>query len=413
MSALTGKRITFGVTGGIAAYKAAELCRLLVKEGAEVRVVMTPAAEAFITPLTLQTLSGHKVGRTLLDVSEEAEIGHIRLADETDLVVVAPASADAIARMAAGMANDLLTAVVLATRAHVLLAPAMNVNMWENPLTQNNLGRLIATGRFSTVGPDVGALACGWVGAGRMMEAADIRDAVVARLANAGTLSGCHVVITAGPTFEPIDDVRFLGNRSSGKMGFALAESAVARGARVTLISGPVSLPTPNGNVTRVNVQTALEMQSAVVTASTSADVVVMTAAVADFRPTHRSAGKMSRRQGGVPNLELTSNPDILAGLGQGRSGDRPYLVGFSAEIQSTDEAMRLRAVAKLVEKGCDAIVANNVGDSTIGFGSDENAGSLLFADGKTVPLEKSSKRRFADALWQELSPRFAKVPTL
>jgi len=413
MSALTGKRITLGVTGGIAAYKAAELCRLLIKEGAEVRVVMTPAAEAFITPLTLQTLSGHKVGRTLLDASEEAEIGHIRLADETDLVVVAPASADAIARMAAGMANDLLTAVVLATRASILLAPAMNVNMWENPLTQNNLGRLIATGRFCTVGPDVGALACGWVGAGRMMEAADIRDAVVEKLANAGTLAGCHVVITAGPTFEPVDDVRFLGNRSSGKMGFALAESALARGARVTLIAGPVSLPTPNGNVSRINVQTALEMQSAVVMAGASADVVIMTAAVADFRPTHRNAGKMSRRESSPASLELTANPDILAGLGHGRNGARPYLVGFSAEIQATDEAMRLRAVAKLAEKNCDAMVANNVGDSSIGFGSEENAGVLLFADGKAVPLEKSGKRRFADALWRALLPRFAKGAAL
>jgi phosphopantothenoylcysteine decarboxylase / phosphopantothenate---cysteine ligase len=281
--------------------------------------------------------------------------------------------------------------------------------MWENPLTQNNLGRLVATGRFSTVGPDVGALACGWVGAGRMMEAADIRDAVVARLANAGTLVGRHVVITAGPTYEPVDDVRFLGNRSSGKMGFALAGSAVAQGAKVTLIAGPVSLPTPGGNVTRINVQTALEMQAAVIEASASADVVVMTAAVADFRPAHPSAGKLSRRQSGVATLELTANPDILAGLGQMRKGARPYLVGFSAEIQATDEAMRLRATAKLGEKNCDAMVANNVGDSSIGFGSDENAGVLLFADGKAVPLEKSSKRRFADALWRELSPRFVK----
>ena len=406
MSTLRGKRITLGVTGGIAAYKAAELCRLLVKEGAEVRVIMTPAAEAFITPLTLQTLSGHKVGLTLLDASEEAEIGHIRLADETDLVVIAPASSDAIARMAAGMANDLLTAVVLATRAHVVLAPAMNVNMWENPLTQANLDRLVNLSRFSTVGPDVGSLACGWVGAGRMMEAADVRDAVVARLANSDTLQGRHVVITAGPTFEPVDDVRFLGNRSSGKMGFALAAVAAMRGANVTLISGPVPLPTPAGKVARIDVQTALQMQAAVNDAVATADVVVMSAAVADFRPTHRVAGKLSRRDGPLTSLPLTANPDILASLGKSRADGRPFLVGFAAEALPNEDAMVARAKAKLVEKGCDAIVANDVGNPAIGFGSDHNEGALLFADGGVVRLPKSAKRTFAGAIWDQIGAR-------
>lgn len=406
MSAPRAKRITLGVTGGIAAYKAAELCRLLVKEGAEVRVVMTPAAESFITPLTLQTLSGHKVGRTLLDASEEAEIGHIRLADETELIVVAPASADAIARMAAGMANDLLTAVVLATRAPVLLAPAMNVNMWENPLTQANLARLLNTGRFFTVGPDAGALACGWIGAGRMMEPAAIRDAVVERFARAGELAGKHVVITAGPTFEPVDAVRFLGNRSSGKMGFALAAEAAERGAHVTLVAGPVSLPTPSGDIDRINVQTALQMQAAVQQAAANSDAVIMTAAVADFRPLDAASGKLSRREGPTPPLALTANPDILAGLGASRTGGRPLLVGFAAEVLSDPLALQARAQQKMAEKRCDAIVANDVGDPSIGFGSEENAGALLFADGAVVDLPQASKRAFASAVWNHLVGR-------
>src|SRR4051812_4063217 len=246
MSALDGKNVVLGVTGGISAYKGAELCRLLRKAGAEVRVVMTRAATEFITPLTLQTLSGHPVAQSLFDPAEESQIGHIRLADEADVVVVAPATADSIARFAAGMADDLLAAVLLATRAPVLLAPAMNVNMWENPLTQANLKRLLDTGRVSTVGPDAGELACGWVGAGRLIEPPEI-VAALERIVNAaqGPLSGRRVVITAGPTLEALDDVRFLGNRSSGKMGFALARSAARLGADVTLIAGPVSLATP------------------------------------------------------------------------------------------------------------------------------------------------------------------------
>ncbi len=255
---LNGRRVVLGVTGGIAAYKAAELCRLLTKAGADVRVILTDAATQFITPLTMQTLSGHPVGRDLFDLTEESQIGHIRLADDADLIVVAPATADAIARLAAGMANDLLAAVVLASRAPVLLAPAMNVNMWENPITQSNLARLLGSdggGRFATVGPDRGPLACGWVGQGRLIEPAEILLAAEQQVINPaqggvsrkGDLAGQHVVVTAGPTREPIDEVRFLGNRSSGKMGFAIAAAAAARGAQVTLIAGPVTLPTPNG----------------------------------------------------------------------------------------------------------------------------------------------------------------------
>ena len=240
-TALAGRRIVLGITGGIAAYKAAELCRLLVKAGATVRVVMTEAATQFITPLTMQTLSGAPVSRGLFDPGSEAEIGHIRLADEADLLIIAPATADAIARLAAGMANDLLTAVVLASKAPLLLAPAMNVNMWENPLTRANLARLLGPdggGRVSTVGPDSGELACGSIGAGRLIEPAEI-VAAAARLLVPADLAGRRVVVAAGPTREPIDDVRFLGNRSSGKMGAALAAAAAARGAEVTLLAGP------------------------------------------------------------------------------------------------------------------------------------------------------------------------------
>jgi phosphopantothenoylcysteine decarboxylase/phosphopantothenate--cysteine ligase len=220
MSGLVGKTVVLGVTGGIAAYKAAELCRLLIKAGVTVRVVMTEAATRFIAPLTLQTLSGAPVARDLFDLDEEARIGHIRLGDEADLIVVAPATADVIARFAAGMADDLLAAVVLASRVPVLLAPAMNVNMWQNPITQQNLSRLVGSGRFRTAGPDAGELACGWVGDGRLMEPTEIVEAA-ARVLALQDLTGRKVVVTAGPTFEPIDDVRFIGNRSSGKMGFA------------------------------------------------------------------------------------------------------------------------------------------------------------------------------------------------
>src|SRR3954470_21098138 len=264
MSLLGGKKIVLGITGGISAYKGAELCRLLRKAGAEVRVVMTRAAGEFITPLTLQTLSGQPVARDLFDLGQEATIGHIEIADQADAVVVAPATADAIARFAAGMADDLLAAVLLATRAPVLLAPAMNVNMWQNPLTQANLARLLGTGRVRTVGPDAGELACGWIGAGRLVDPAEILAAVEAMLSPAARrLAGRRVVVSAGPTHEPLDDVRFLGNRSSGKMGFAIAAAAARLGAEVTLVAGPVSLPTPPGVQRRVDVESALDMQRA------------------------------------------------------------------------------------------------------------------------------------------------------
>jgi phosphopantothenoylcysteine decarboxylase / phosphopantothenate---cysteine ligase len=407
---LEGRRIVLGISGGIAAYKAAELCRLLVKAGATVRVVMTEAATRFITPLTLQTLSGAPVSRDLFDSSSEAEIGHIRLADEADLLIVAPATADAIARLAAGMANDLLTAVVLATRAPVLLAPAMNVNMWENPLTQANLERLLGSGgggRVTSVGPDQGPLACGWIGAGRLIEPAEIL-AAANRLLAPRDLDGRQVVVTAGPTQEPVDDVRFLGNRSSGKMGAALAASAAARGARVTLLAGPgtPAVPGSGSQVHRIEVATADDLERALASSTVDADAVVMAAAVADFRPRTRAAGKLSRRAGGGEiSLELTPVPDLLAGVARARRNGRPFLIGFAAEIGS-DAARESRAAGKLREKGCDAIVANDVGAPGIGFGADDNAVTVLFADGGRVEIPRASKREVADRLWQLIAPR-------
>jgi len=405
---LTGRRVVLGVTGGIAAYKAAELCRLLTKAGAEVRVILTEAATQFITPLTMQTLSGHPVGRELFDLTEESQIGHIRLADEADLIVVAPATADSIARIAAGMANDLLAAVVLASRAPVLLAPAMNVNMWQNPITQSNLARLLGSeggGRFATVGPDRGPLACGWVGQGRLIEPAEILLAAEQQVARKGDLSGRHVVVTAGPTREPIDDVRFLGNRSSGKMGFAIAAAAAARGAQVTLIAGPVALPTPNGVAARIDVETAEQMGSALGGAVVAADVVVMTAAVADFRASAPVAGKLSRRAlaGGQPlALALAPNPDLLAELGRNRRGARPVLVGFAAEAGG-GAGLVARAKEKLAEKRCDLIVANDIGAAGIGFGADENEVTLVFADGRVGTLPRASKLAIAHEIWDHL----------
>ncbi|HEY5283686.1 MAG TPA: bifunctional phosphopantothenoylcysteine decarboxylase/phosphopantothenate--cysteine ligase CoaBC, partial [Polyangia bacterium] len=397
-SHLADKTVILGVTGGIAAYKAAELCRLLVKAGAQVRVVMTEAACQFITPLTLQALSGHEVARDLFASVPEGGIGHIELASRADLVVIAPATADAIARFAAGMANDLLSAVVLATKAPILLAPAMNTNMWENPITQDNLARLCKNDRVTSIGPDAGDLACGWVGAGRMVDPEEILVAAADRLGPGlpqapGALAGQHIVVTAGPTWEAVDDVRFLGNRSSGKMGFALAEAAADAGAEVTLIAGPVALATPANVFRRIDVESALEMRAALQKGVAQSDVVVMAAAVADFRPGVRVLGKLSRRGGkraavsAAKAIALVANPDLLAELGRARKGGKPYLVGFAAEVGVSSQALIERARVKLIEKGCDVVVANEVGRPGLGFGVDENAVILVFSDGRTLDL--------------------------
>jgi len=413
---LQDKTVVLGVTGGISAYKAAELCRLLRKDGARVQVIMTPAACEFITPLTMQALSENPVATEMFETTASAQIGHIELASRADIVVVAPATADALARFAAGMANDLLSAVVLATRAPVLLAPAMNSNMWDNPITQANLARLTATGRFSTIGPDAGELACGWVGAGRLVAPSEIVVAVEARLAGApdaggaeGGLAGRRVVVTAGPTWEAVDDVRFLGNRSSGKMGFALAETAAAQGADVTLIAGPVALATPPGVARRMDVESALEMREALRRVALQADVVVMAAAVADFRPGVRVLGKLSRRDARpaaarpARALALVANPDLLAELGRARRGRIPFLVGFAAEVGVSGEALVARARQKLTEKGCDVVVANEVGKAGLGLGAEYNAVTMVFADGRVVDLPADRKQAIAMEIWKTL----------
>jgi phosphopantothenoylcysteine decarboxylase/phosphopantothenate--cysteine ligase len=418
MSGLAGKTVVLGITGGIAAYKAAELCRAFGAAGAVVRVVMTEAATRFITPLTLQTLSGAPVARDVFTADDGAGIGHIRLAEEADLIVVAPATANTIARLAAGIADDLLTAVVLASQAPVLLAPAMNVNMWKNPITQQNLGRLVSLARFLTVGPDAGELACGWVGEGRLIEPAEITAAAERMLAPQDLL-GRRIVVTAGPTFEPIDDVRFIGSRSSGKMGFAIAESAARRGADVVLIAGPVGLVTPRGGgITRQDVESAAEMRAALTAAVATADAVVMAAAVADFRPATRLAGKMSRRTGRVtaPGLTparptavpLLANPDLLAEIGRGRRGRRPLLIGFAAEMAANQADLLARAKQKLIEKNCDLIVANDIGVPGLGFGSDDNAVTLAFADGEAEQLERARKIEIANTIWDRVLSRLS-----
>jgi phosphopantothenoylcysteine decarboxylase/phosphopantothenate--cysteine ligase len=358
---MKGRRILLVVGGGIAAYKAAELIRLIRKAGAEVRCVLTAGGAKFITAMTLAALSENKVHTTLWDLTDETEMGHIQLSRAADLVVVCPASADLMARMAAGVADDLATTLLLATDKQVLVVPAMNVRMWEHAATRRNVATLRGDG-LSVMEPDDGAMACGEFGPGRLPEP-DFVLAEIARLLAipAGPLAGRHVLVTAGPTHEPIDPVRYIANRSSGQQGFAIAEAAARMGARVTLVAGPVGLATPAG-VTRVDVETAREMAAAV-SAALPADVAVMVAAVADWRAAE--AAQLKRKKDGsgkVPPLELAENPDILADLCAGPQ--RPALVvGFAAETHDVLD----HAKAKLDRKGADWIVANDVSGAVMG----------------------------------------------
>ncbi|MDB4969653.1 MAG: phosphopantothenoylcysteine decarboxylase/phosphopantothenate/cysteine ligase [Myxococcales bacterium] len=386
---LGGRRVVVGVAGGIAAYKAAELVRALVKAGAEVRVVMTEAAQKFVTPLTMQALSQHPVATDTFDLTQEATIGHIQLADRAELLVIAPATADVIARLAHGLANDLLTTVALACRAPLLLAPAMNVNMWRHPATRANLKTLVERG-VHTVGPDAGELACGWIGEGRLIEAAQIAEACGALL-GPRDWAGRRVVVTAGPTFEPIDPVRFIGNRSTGKMGFAIAARAARRGAEVTLVAGPTSLPTPPG-VRRVDVETARQMREATLAAVEGAAMVVMTAAVADYRPSVEAPEKLKKADlGDTPAVALMKNPDILAEL----KGRAPVVIGFAAETEDVER----HAAEKLRQKGCDLIVANDVSEAGSGFGTDTNRVMLLGRDGSVERLPLLNKDEVAERI--------------
>ena len=393
---MNGKRILLVIGGGIAAYKACELIRLIRKAGGSVRCVLTAGGAQFITPMTLAALSEQPVHVSLWDLKDEVEMGHIQLSRDADLVVVCPATADLLARMAAGIADDLATTLLLATDKPVLAAPAMNVRMWEHEATRRNVERLRADG-VAIIEPDEGEMACGEFGPGRLPEPEWILAAIEARLASAVSvaLRGKHVLVTAGPTHEPIDPVRVIANRSSGKQGFAIAEAAAALGARVTLIAGPVCLPTPPG-VERVDVETALEMDSAV-QAALPADAAVLVAAVADWRV--EPAPIKLKKADGAPDLAWSPNPDILLGLA--RSPQRPrLLVGFAAETGG----LLAEAEAKRERKGCDWIVANDVSGDVMG--GEANSVHLVTADGvehwERAPKSEIARRlatRIADAL--------------
>ncbi|GHE22369.1 bifunctional phosphopantothenoylcysteine decarboxylase/phosphopantothenate--cysteine ligase CoaBC [Halomonas urumqiensis] len=377
------RRILLGISAGIAAYKSAQLARLLKQAGCEVRVVMTDGAQAFITPLTLQALTGEPVRTSLLDPEAEAGMGHIELARWADTILVAPATADLMARLATGQADDLLTTLCLASDADKVMAPAMNQAMWRHPATQRNARQLAADG-WRLLGPASGDQACGDVGPGRMLEPEAIAEAMLTSdMPSQATVDtqaqGLHVVITAGPTREPLDPVRYLSNHSSGKMGYALAEAAVTLGAHVTLISGPVNLPCPAG-VERLDVQTAQEMHDASMRLTANCDIFIGCAAVADYRATRQAAHKIKKRDGedGL-TLQLVKNPDIIACVAASRpTGSRhPLVVGFAAETRELETYAR----DKLTRKGLDMIVANDVSQAGLGFGADDNAALVLWLD--------------------------------
>ena len=369
MNRLTNKRILLGVTGGIAAYKSADLVRRLQDDGADVRVVMTRSAQEFITPLTMQALSNHPVHLDLLDTETESVMGHIELARWADVVLIAPATADFIARLTAGHGDDLLTTICLAAECGVIIAPAMNQAMWAKPSTQQNTELLKQRG-ISLLEPDVGLQACGETGAGRLMDVPEIVTALASRFRTA-SLAGRHVVITAGPTREAIDPVRYISNHSSGKQGYALALAAIDAGARVTLISGPTNIIAPD-RASVVAVQSADEMLEAVMSSISDADIFIGVAAVADYKPVSVLNQKIKKSGGSALTLNLVQNQDILKTVAE--LPNRPYTVGFAAETENVIEYAR----AKLTAKNLDMIVANNVADTSIGFNSDHNETTII-----------------------------------
>ncbi len=374
---VNGKRILLVVGGGIAAYKSLDLVRRLKERGVSARVILTKGGAEFVTPLSFSVLSGDKTFTDLFDLKDEAEIGHIRLSREADLVVVAPATADLLAKMATGTASDLASTVLLATDKRVLVAPAMNIRMWQHPATRRNIATLRADG-IEFVGPDEGEMACGEYGPGRMAEPLAIIDAIEHLLSvkQVGPLSGRHVLITSGPTHEPLDPVRYIANRSSGKQGYALARAALSLGARVTLVTGPVALPDPEG-VTLVKVESAFDMLDAVLDAF-PADIAICAAAVADWRASHEAAQKLKKEGGGDITLSLAQNPDILATLAK-PSPQRPDMViGFAAETEN----LVANATAKRRAKGADWIVANDVSAGTGIMGGDRTVVHLVTSVG-------------------------------
>jgi phosphopantothenoylcysteine decarboxylase/phosphopantothenate--cysteine ligase len=387
-SPLAGRRVLLGVTGGIAAYKACILTRLLTQAGATVQVVMTGGALRFVGQATFAALSGRPV-RT--DVFEEPEhVVHVRMARQSDLAVVAPATATVIAKLAFGIADDLLSSTLLEARCPVVIAPAMHTGMWENDATQSNVRELGRRG-VELVGPVPGALAAGDEGIGRMAEPEEILARLEDVVSRGRDLAGRRILVTAGPTHEPIDPVRFIGNRSSGRMGYAIAEEARTRGADVVLVAGPVSLPDPDG-LRVIRVETAQEMRDAVMAEADDVDAVIKAAAVADFRPADQADRKI-KKESGVPEIHLVATADVLRELGDRE--DRPVLVGFAAETNDLEEAGR----RKLVEKHLDLIVVNEVGREGTGFGSETNDAMILSAAGDDVALRTWTKRELAGAI--------------
>ncbi|MBI3648178.1 MAG: bifunctional phosphopantothenoylcysteine decarboxylase/phosphopantothenate--cysteine ligase CoaBC [Actinobacteria bacterium] len=395
-SLLKGKRVLLGVTGGIAAYKVAHLARLMVAAGADVRVVMTDAATRFVGPDTFAALTGNPVHTTVWD--EPGTVLHVRLAHEVDLAVVAPATANVLSKLAQGIADDLLTSTLLESRCPVVVAPAMHTGMWDHPATCASVEALEARG-VTIVGPVAGPLAAGDEGMGRMSEPEEILAAVEAVAARSTELAGRRIVVTAGPTHEPLDPVRFIGNRSSGRMGVAVAAEAHARGADVTLVLGPGAV-TPPAGLHVMRVETAEQMRDAVVSAAKDADAVVMAAAVADFRPERVAEGKL-KKEAGPPEVRLVPTPDILKELGESK-GDR-VLVGFAAETSELEASGR----RKLLAKNLDLVVVNEVGREGTGFGFETNDAMILTRDGDDEPLRTWAKRELAAAICDRLAKRF------
>ena len=395
MLELSNKRVLLGVTGGIAAYKSADLIRRLREAGAEVRVVMTAGATRFITPLTLQALSGGPVRTALFDPEAEAAMGHIELARWADAVLIAPASANSLARLARGLADDLLSTLCLATRAPLLVAPAMNQVMWENPATQDNLALLRGRG-VRICGPGSGGQACGETGPGRMLEPPEL-VAEVGSVFATGTLTGLNLLITAGPTREALDPVRFISNRSSGKMGYAIAAAAMEAGARVVLISGPVALPPP-ARVEHIPVETAAEMYAAVMARVASCDVFIGAAAVADYRPQTVAPHKL-KKQTPALHIDLQRTPDILAAVAATRPA--PFTLGFAAETERLAEHARSKRMAKSL----DMIAANLVNIPGQGFDADDNA-LTLYWEGGECELPRQSKQQLARELIGRIAAR-------
>ena len=392
--------IILGVTGGIACYKAVELVRLLVKAGFKVRVIMTRGAMAFVTPLTFQTLSGHPVATETFDLTQESEIGHINLADNADLFVIAPATANVIGKIASGIADDLLTTVLMATQAPVLISPAMNIHMYENPILQENLRKLRRVG-YHIMEPADGYLACGYEGKGRLPDAEKILEEIE-RLLIKKDLSGERLLITAGPNREPLDPVRYISNRSSGKMGYALARAAVRRGAEVALVSGPTALEPPAG-ARLIAVTTAADMHEAILEEYGQCTAVIMAAAVSDYHAASVAEKKMKRDKGPI-ELRLEPNRDILKELGQNKGGK--WLIGFAAE---TDD-LTANAHKKLREKNLDIVVANNVAEQGSGFDGDTNIATIVDRTGAARALPMMSKDELADQIYDHFlalkSPR-------